>query len=93
LYTPWVRETVPIVHPVVYVPGWGMGTSWYMYPGGYGGYTPPWVCSTLYTPGYTHPPAVLTVLAATCTWVSRCEEEKPWAQKGRIPWVEASLPG
>ena len=33
------------------LPGGYVGV--YSLPGGYGRYTPPWVCTLLYTPGYT----------------------------------------
>jgi len=50
-----------------------------MVPTYHGAYTPPWVYTTLYIPGYTlHTPAP-GVAPAVADSVSRCGTMMPWA--------------
>ena len=82
--------------PWVCAPGTTLGMCTRYHPGYVGGYTPPgyvgrlyttWVCTTLYTPGYTSILPLTDVHLMLPLAAARRREAWSWAQSGGKTWV------
>jgi len=77
VYIAWYASLLPGVYSPVCLPTYLPG------------YVPP-LYTTLYTllyyPGYTTPACTSTMTRVS--GVLLCGKRRPWAQEGRIPWVE-----